>query len=563
MTRIRRIFADFLRFRFRLIRVDPHKSDFIRVPLPLFFFFWFRLVRVRDLELEFGISKKGIVFLIGAGPGDPGLITVKGRECISRADVIIYDHLANETLLSFASPGAELIYAGKVGGAHNREQRQINELLVEKALACKVVARLKGGDPFIFGRGGEECEALANAGVPYEVVPGVTAGIGAPAYAGIPLTHRDITTSVAFVTGHEHPGKETSEIDWERLSLGSGTIVFYMGMKNLPQIAENLIAHGRATATPVALIRWGTRPEQEILIGTLADIAEKAEKIAFKAPAIIVVGDVVKLREKLRWFDNRLLSGRGILVTRAADQAGEFSGMLAELGARVYECPTISILPAEDSAELDQSLNSLADFDWLIFTSVNAVKYFFDRLAALGLDTRAIGQCRVCAVGPRTAAALLPLGVKADLVPEEYKAEGVIAAFRAMDVKDKRFLFPRGDKARIVIPSGLAGLGCEVVAPVAYRNVIPDYLPDPVLQALEEGKIDCITFTSSSTVDNLAAMLGENRFLHLLGGVAVAAIGPVTSRTCHELGLKVQIEPREYTLAATTKEIVKHFSAKR
>ena len=506
------------------------------------------------------LTKKGLVFLIGAGPGDPGLITVKGRECIARADVVIYDHLANEVLLSFASPDAELIYAGKVGGAHNREQRQINELLVEKALAGKVVARLKGGDPFVFGRGGEECEALVAAGILFEVVPGVTAGIGAPAYAGIPLTHRDFTTSVAFVTGHEHPGKETSEIDWERLSLGSGTVVFYMGVKNLPQITENLIAHGRSPETPVALIRWGTRPEQEILIGTLADIAEKAGKAGFKPPAITVVGDVVKLREKLRWFDNRPLSGRGLLVTRAADQAGEFSAMLAELGASVHECPTISIVPPEDCSELDKAIASLSRFDWLIFTSVNAVKYFFDRLAAQGLDTRAIGACRVCAVGPKTSAALLPFGVRADLVPDDYKAEGVIAAFRAVEVRGKRFLFPRGDKARDVIPSGLTDLGGEVVAPVAYRNVIPEALPEHLLAALEERRIDCITFTSSSTVENLGVMLGENRLLHLLEGVAVAAIGPVTARTCRELGLVVHIEPKEYTLAALTEEMVKYFA---
>lgn len=506
--------------------------------------------------------QKGKVYLIGAGPGDPGLITVKGRECIAKADVIIYDHLANDALLSFASADAELIYAGKIGGAHNREQRQINELLVEKALAGNVVARLKGGDPFVFGRGGEECEALADAGVLFEVVPGVTAGIGAPAYAGIPLTHRDVTTSVAFVTGHEHPGKETSEIDWERLSLGSGTVVFYMGMKNLPQIAENLIAHGRSPETPVALIRWGTRPEQEILIGTLADIAGKAGKAGFKAPAIIVVGEVVKLRGKLRWFDNRPLSGRGVLVTRAADQAGEYSGMLAELGARVHECATISIVPPEDCTELDRAIASLDSFHWLIFTSVNGVKYFFDRLTAMGLDTRTICTCRVCAVGPKTAAALLPFGVRADLVPVDYKAEGVIAAFRAIDIKGMRFLFPRGDKARDVIPSGLAGLGGEVAAPVAYCNVIPDYLPDPVIKALEERKIDCVTFTSSSTAENLGAMLGENRFLHLLEGVAVAAIGPVTARTCRELGLEVHIEPKEYTLAALTEEMVKYFAGK-
>lgn len=501
--------------------------------------------------------------MIGAGPGDPGLITVKGRELIARSEVVIYDHLANEELLSFAPPGAELIYAGKVGGAHNREQGQINDILVEKAMAGKIVARLKGGDPFVFGRGGEECEALVSAGIPYEVVPGVTAGIGAPAYAGIPLTHRDITTSVAFVTGHEHPGKESSEIDWERLSLGSGTVVFYMGMKNLSQIAENLMAHGRAPETPVALIRWGTLRDQEVLTGNLADIAAKAARAGFKPPAITVVGDVVRFREKLAWFDNRPLSGRGILVTRAADQAGEFSGMLAGLGARVHECPTISILPSEDYAELDEAIASLTGFHWLIFTSVNAVKYFFERLAALGLDSRAMGGTKVCAVGPKTAAALLPFGIRADLVPDDHKAEGVIASFRTMGVEGKRFLFPKGDKARDVIPAGLAELGGEVVEPVAYKNVIPGHMPDPVLKALEEKRIDCVTFTSSSTVENLTAMLGENNLLHLLDGIAVAAIGPVTAKSCRELGLEVRVEPKEYTLSAMTEEIVKFFAEKR
>jgi uroporphyrinogen III methyltransferase / synthase len=513
-----------------------------------------------DLKLDFGILKKGGVFLIGAGPGDPGLITVKGRECIAKADVIIYDHLANESFLFFASPDAEIIYAGKVGGAHNREQWQINELLIKKALAGKVVARLKGGDPFVFGRGGEECEALANAGVRFEVVPGVTAGIGAPAYAGIPLTHRDFTTSVAFVTGHKQPGKETSEIDWERLSLGNGTVVFYMGMKNLPQIVDNLIAHGRSTETPVALIRWGTRPEQEVLIGTLANIADKALKAAFKAPVITVVGEVVRLRENLRWFDNRPLSGRGVLVTRAADQAGEFSGMLADLGARVYDCATISIVPPVDCTELDRAILSLNGFHWLIFTSVNAVKYFFDRLAALGLDTRALGVCRVSAVGPKTAAALLPFGVRADLVPDDYKAEGLIAAFRTKDVKGKRFLFPRGDKARDIIMCGLTDLGGEVVAPVAYCNVVPEVLPVQVLAALKERSINCVTFTSSSTVENLGVMLGENRFLQILEGVVVAAIGPVTAQTCRELGLEVHIEPQVHTLMSLAEEMVKYFS---
>ena len=501
----------------------------------------------------------GFVYLIGAGPGDPGLITVKGRDCIARAEVIIYDYLANDCLLEYAAPGAEKIYAGKVGGAHNREQWQINDLLIEKALEGKSVARLKGGDPFIFGRGGEECEALVAAGIPFEIVPGVTAGIAAPAYAGIPLTHRDFTTSVAFVTGHESHGKEGSEIDWERLSLGSGTVVFYMGVKNLPQITGNLLAHGRSPETPVALIRWGTRPEQEILIGTLATITELARKTAFKAPAITIVGDVVNLREKLRWFDNRALFGKGILVTRAADQAGEFSEILSRHGARVYECPTIRISPCEDTAELDAAISALPDFDWLVFTSYNAVRYFFARLTALGRDSRALGSCKVCAVGPKTAAALMQHSITADLVPRDYKAEGVVEAFATISAAGKRFLFPKADRARDVIPEGLRRLGAAVIAPVAYRNTVPDELPRSVIQALEERKIQCATFTSSSTVENLAAILGENRMLHLLNGVTIAAIGPITAQTCRELGLPVDIEPKEFTIAALTDEVVKYF----
>lgn len=504
-------------------------------------------------------TSRGYVYLIGAGPGDPGLITVRGLECLGLADVVIYDYLANDRLLSHARQGAELIYAGKVGGAHNREQWQINEMLQQKAMAGKVVARLKGGDPFVFGRGGEECEALFAAGIPFEIVPGVTAGIGAAAYAGIPLTHRDLTTSVAFVTGHEHPSKDVSEIDWQRLSLGSGTVVFYMGVKNLPQITENLIAHGRSPGTPVALIRWGTRPDQQVLTGTLADIAEKARRSGFKAPAITVVGEVVRLREKLRWFDSRPLFGKGILVTRAADQAGEFASMLRSEGATVWECPTIRIVPPETPLELDAAINELPSFGWLIFTSINAVQHFFARLNAMGLDSRAVGSCRVCAVGPKTAASLGFYGIKADLVPNNYKAEGVIAAFSAMEMKGVRVLFPKADRAREVIPAGLSAMGAIVVDPVAYRNVIPDEVDPAVLQALEQGQIQCVTFTSSSTADNLAKLLGENRFLRLLQGVTVAAIGPVTAATCRELGLKVDIEPEEYTLAQMTGEIVKYF----
>ncbi|WP_243689266.1 uroporphyrinogen-III C-methyltransferase [Geotalea toluenoxydans] len=488
---------------------------------------------------------------------------MRGRECIAAAQVILYDYLANPALLGNAAPRAELIYAGKIGGAHNHEQWQINELLVEKALQGKVVARLKGGDPFVFGRGGEECEALVAAGIPFEIVPGVTAGIGAAAYAGIPLTHRNFTTSVAFVTGHENPGKEASDMDWERLSLGSGTVVFYMGIKNLPLIAQKMVDNGRAAETPVALVRWGTRTEQEVLIGTLGDIADKARQASFKAPAITIVGEVVNLRKKLRWFDNRPLFGTGIMVTRAADQAGEFSRLLASHGATVHECPTIQIIPPETFSELDRAITELPTFNWLIFTSYNAVKYFFCRLDELGLDSRAIGRCRICAVGPKTAAALAPHGIKADLVPENYKAEGVVEAFSKLEIQGSRVLFPKADRAREVIPSELLKMGAEVIAPIAYRNVVPEELPTSALEALEAGHIQCITFTSSSTIQNLAAMVGENRLLKLLDGVAVASIGPITSKTCRELGLTVDIEPAEYTLDALTAAIIEYFASRR
>ncbi len=503
---------------------------------------------------------KPIVYLIGAGPGDPGLITVRGKSCLERSDVVLYDYLANHRLLEYAPPHAELIYAGKVGGAHNREQGQINELIVAKAREGKVVARLKGGDPFVFGRGGEECEALVEASIPFEIVPGVTAGIGAAAYAGIPLTHRDVTTSVAFVTGHEHPDKGNSEIDWEKLSLGSGTVVFYMGVRNLTQITANLIHHGRSPETPVALIRWGTRPEQEVLTGTLADIAGKARKVSFKPPAITIVGEVVNLRESLRWFDNRPLSGKGILVTRSVDQSSEFSGLLREKGGTVFECPTISIISPLESSELDGAIATLSSFDWLILTSVNAVSHFFQRLTASTLDSRAIGRCKVAAVGPKTAEALRSHGIIADLVPTDYKAEGVVDALRRLGIDGKKILYPRGDRARETIRTELTALGAEVAAPVAYCNVLPAGVPPEILEALEKKLIHCVTFTSSSTVRNMAELVGENRLLHLLEGVIIAAIGPITAASCRDLGLEVHIEPKKYTLEMMTDAIAHHFS---
>ncbi len=501
----------------------------------------------------------GIVYLVGAGPGAPSLITLRGVECLGRAEVVVYDYLANEQLLNYAPESAERIYAGKIGGRHNQGQDEINGLLVAKAAAGKVVVRLKGGDPFVFGRGGEECEALREAGIPFEVVPGVTAAFGASAYSGIPLTHRDITASVAFVTGQEGKDKQESNIDWGRLSLGGGTVVFYMGITTLRRNMSRLMEHGRSPDTPVALVRWATTTCQQVLVGTLADIADKAEEQGFKPPAITIVGEVVALREKLQWFETRPLCGKKIIVTRAAEQAGEFSARLAVRGATVLECPTIRLVEPESWQLLDLAIRELSGYDWLVLTSANAVRYFFQRLDDLGLDARALAFCRICAVGPKTADEIRSFGIKPDLVPTDYKAEGVVDEFSRLDMHGSRVLFPRADKARDIIPRELKRMGAHVDSPVAYRNVFPERLPPETLFALEKRSVDCITFTSSSTVQNLAAMLGEERMLDMLKGVTVASIGPITSKSCRDLGLKVDIEPASHTLDDLTAALEAHF----
>jgi uroporphyrinogen III methyltransferase / synthase len=505
------------------------------------------------------LVNNGVVYLVGAGPGDPSLITLRGVECLQRAEVVVYDYLANEQLLCHAPESAERIYAGKIGGRHNQGQDEINSLLVAKAGAGKVVVRLKGGDPYVFGRGGEECEALRDAGIPFEVVPGVTAAVGASAYAGIPLTHRDVTASVAFVTGQEGKGKDESGIDWDRLSLGSGTVVFYMGITTLRRNMQRMLEHGRSPDTPVALVRWATTPCQQVLVGTLADIADRAEECGFKPPAITIVGEVVALREKLKWFDRRPLCGKKIVVTRAAEQAGAFSSKLSARGATVLECPTIRLVGPESWQLLDLAIRELSGYDWVVLTSGNAVRYFFQRMDALGLDARALAECKICAVGPKTADEIRSFGIKPDLVPVDYKAEGVIEEFSRLDMQGSRILFPRADKARDVIPRELKRMGAHVDSPVAYRNIFPERLPPETLFALEKRSVDCITFTSSSTVQNLAAMLGEELMLDMLKGVAVASIGPITSKSCRDLGLKVDIEPELYTLDALADALEAHF----
>ncbi len=503
----------------------------------------------------------GMVYLVGAGPGDPGLVTVRGVACLERAQVVIYDYLANPTLLGYAPAGAELIYAGKIGGRHNQDQGEINRLLIDRARLGRRVVRLKGGDPFVFGRGGEECQALAAAGIPFEVVPGVTAAVGAAATAGIPLTHRGYTPSVAFVTGHEEEGKAESAIDWPRLSTGGGTIVFYMGMTHLRHNMAQLVAHGRAPRTPVALIRWGTTPQQQVLTGTLADIADRAAAAGFKPPALIVVGEVVGLRDQLAWFDRRPLFGRRIMITRAADQVGEFSRMLTERGAAVVECPTITLVPPDAWDEIDAAIDELAAYDWLILTSANGVRFFFNRLRELGRDSRSLGRCKVCVVGPKTAEQLQGQGIVPDLLPEEFTAEGVAAAFSRIGIAGQRLLFPRADGAREVIMTELTRLGATVHAPVVYGNRLPQALPEGVVEALEQRRLEVITFSASSTARNLATLVGgAGRLVDLLDGVVVASIRPITSATCRELGLSVTVEPGRATLADLVTALERYFT---
>ena len=508
-------------------------------------------------------TKKGIVYLVGAGPGDPGLLTIMAKECLEKADVVIYDYLANEAFLNHADEKAELIYVGKKGGDHTISQEEINKLIVEKAQQGLTVVRLKGGDPFIFGRGGEEAEELAKAGVSFQVVPGVTSAVAVPAYAGIPLTHRDYTSTVAFITGHEDPTKETSSIAWDKLATSAGTLVFLMGVGNLPQIAESLMAFGRSPDTAVALIHRGTVPAQRTIVGTLRDIAERAQKEALKPPAIIVVGDIVNLRKTLNWFENKPLFGKRIVVTRAREQASGFLGRLTELGAACIEFPTIQVVPPKSWDPLDRAMMRLERYQWLLFTSVNGVKYFFDRLGDLGFDVRELKDMKVGAIGPKTAEAVYEKGIRPDLVPDEYRAEAVVEAFKKWDVKGIKILLPRAAKAREVLPTELVKMGASVEEIPAYQTIKPDHDKGRVKGMLEKGEIDMVTFTSSSTVSNFVDMFHAER-KHLkawMAHVAVACIGPVTAKTAEEKGLSVSLISEEYTIEALTDAIVHHFSS--
>jgi len=503
--------------------------------------------------------KPGKVYIIGAGPGDAGLITIKAVDCLWLADVVIYDNLVNEDLLKYAPDKARFIYAGKKGGDHTLSQDAINDLLVQEAQAGNIVARLKGGDPFIFGRGGEEAEVLVAHGVPFEVIPGVTSAIAVPAYAGIPLTHRGLTSTVAFVTGHEDPTKDKSDIDWKALA-GIGTLVFLMGVKNIAQIVEALTAHGKSSSTPAALIRRGTTPQQEVITGTLDSIVELAQARKFSPPAILVVGKVVDLRDTLNWFEQKPLFGKGIVITRPQRQADDLARLLISEGAYPISFPTIKIVPPANWHGLDEAIDKLTTYNWLIFTSANGVQFFFERLREKNKDIRDLKGIKICCIGPATARQIEDKGIKVDLVPEQFIAEGILESFAVMDLKGRKILIPRAAKARDVLPEGLKKFGASVDVVAAYQTVNSGKKKEDLAVLISDNKVDVLTFTSSSTVTNFVEIMGRD--FPLPAHVDVACIGPVTAATAKKAGFKIDISHEEYTMEGLVQSLVEHVKNK-
>ncbi len=508
----------------------------------------------------------GKVYLIGAGPGDPGLLTVKGREALERCDVVVYDRLAHPSLLDYAPAFAERVFAGKARGQQELTQDGINALLVERARAGLRVARLKGGDPFVFGRGGEEALALARCGIPFEVVPGVSSAIAAPAYAGIPVTHRGIATGFTVVSGSEAPdsrlrGNDEGRVRWDELarSLASrgGTLMTLMGWASIEKILEALQQAGLSADTPVALVQWGTWSRQRTVTGTLDTAAEKGRAAGLAAPVVAVIGEVVNLREELAWFDNRPLFGKRVLVTRSRTQASRMCELLEDAGATPVELPAIAIAPPDDFAPLDDAVSRLSCFGWAIFASVNAVDSVFERLDAQGRDARAFGTTRVGAIGPATAAALERRGIRPDFTPSRSVSSAALEELSAYEWTGVSVLLPAADIGRDELADGLAGLGASVERVTAYRTVTPPDAAQRARDAFADG-IDIVTFTSSSTVRNLLSLLDDGK--EALSGSLIACIGPVTSGAARELGLSVDIEADEHTVEGLAQSLISHFA---
>lgn len=488
-------------------------------------------------------------------------MTIRGMEVLGKADLVVYDYLVNPRLLALARKDAGIIYVGKKAGIKERSQGEINRLLIESAKKGKTVARLKGGDPFVFGRGGEEAEALSKKGIPFEVVPGVTSASAVPAYAGIPLTHRDVTSSFAVVTGHEDPRKERSNIPWDVLAK-IGTVVFLMGVRNIEKNMRVLMDHGKPPATPAAVITWGTYPSQTVATGTLGGIARVVKKRKdIASPAIVVVGEVVNLRDVINWYEMKPLFGKRILVTRAREQSEPFLRMLEEDGAEVIEFPVIEIAPPASFDDLDRAIGSVRDYDWLVFTSVNGVARFFERLMDSGMDVRELYGLRIAAIGEATAGEIEKKGVRVELLPVEYRAEGLIELFGKENMNGKRVLIPRAREARDVLPVKLREMGAVVDVVTAYETIRPGKQAAARIKGmLEKNTIDAVTFTSSSTVRNFLDIFPG--FKPVRGKPALACIGPITGRTLKGAGFKVGIMPAEYTVEKLAQAIAGYFEKK-
>ncbi len=503
-------------------------------------------------------TEPGRCYLVGAGPGDLGLVTLRAKQLIERAEVVIYDYLCNPEMLRWAPETAELIYAGKKAGAHTLKQDEINALLVEKTRAGKEVVRLKGGDPFLFGRGGEEALALAAASLAFEVVPGVTSAIAAPAYAGIPVTHRGMTSHVTFFTGHEDPEKTESSIDFAALAKIGGTQVMLMGVERIDAIAQQMRENGARADLPVALVRWGTTGRQEVLRGTLQTIAEQVAEKNFAPPAVAVFGEVVSLGKELAWHDRRPLSGKRIVVTRTRKQAGALSDQLRDLGAEVMELPTIRIEPPSDLRAFAELVQDAHGYDWIVFTSPNGVTAFFEMFYKLYNDARDIGGARIAAIGPATAQRVREFHLKVNLQPDEFVAEAVVREFKKEgEIENLRILIARAEEARDLLPRELGALGAIVDVAAAYRTVAEKSDRTEARSRLAMEGADMITFTSSSTVENFLA-LG----LPWPAGMKVASIGPITSRTARDRGLTIAVQATRHDIPGLIEAIRRHFGGR-
>ena len=499
----------------------------------------------------------GKVYLVGAGPGDPGLITVKGMQALERAQVVVYDRLVDPVLLDVVPSSAERVFVGKSRGNQELTQDGINQVLVDRASKGMTVVRLKGGDPFVFGRGGEEARELRKHGLSFEIVPGVTSAIAGPAYAGIPLTHRGVATTFTVVSGSEDPSKPESSVPWEALARNGGTLVVLMGWASLEKIIDTLQREGLPSHTPAALVQWGTWSAQRTVTGTLENILQRGRDTGLNPPVIAVIGQVVNLREELGWFDRRVLFGKRVLITRSRSQASRLRTLLEEAGAQAVELPTIEIGELDDYAQLDGTLTRIGEYQWVIFASANAVEAVFGRLAAQGKDARALGQVTVGAIGPATAQALASRGIKADFVPTRPVSEAVLAELSGREWQGMRVLLPAADIGRDELDKGLSRLGAKVDRIAAYKNVPVADVSQRAKDAFAGG-VDVVTFTSSSTVRNLVESLNGDRAA--LDASFIACIGPVTSATARELGLRVDLEATEHTVDGLVAALANHFS---